>query len=48
MPASEACLGLANFTTSLSTFISPLVAGCTPDKTLINVDLPAPLSPSKA
>ena len=48
MPASDASRGDSKFTEFPSTLILPLVAGCTPDKTLIKVDFPAPLSPNKA
>ena len=43
---------MASLVDSMRTFsplmkISPLVSGTTPDRTLMRVDLPAPLSPSK-
>ena len=48
MPTSDALRGDAKLTALPSTLILPLVGANTPDSNLINVDFPAPLSPSKA
>src|SRR5690554_3141831 len=47
MPRSSASAGLANVTRSPSRIISPWSALCTPERILIMVLLPAPLSPSR-
>src|SRR5450432_1404041 len=47
MPSRMAALGEAISTRSPSMRISPLSGRWTPDRILINVDLPAPLSPTR-
>ena len=47
MPRSLASRGLSNATASPSISIAPEVGLWTPDRILISVDLPAPLSPSR-
>src|ERR1700716_430890 len=46
MPAARASRGPLKRTLRPSTRNSPSSCGCTPDRVLINVDLPAPLSPT--
>src|SRR5690606_39684304 len=48
MPSAVASFGLVIVTGRPSQRIVPLSAGCTPAITLIIVDLPAPLSPTRA
>ena len=48
MPASRASTGLLKTTLTPSTRISPSSAVSAPDRHLISVDLPAPLSPMMA
>src|SRR5919197_1379147 len=47
MPRFMAWRGVAMSTLTPSTRISPSLARCTPDRMLISVDLPAPLSPTR-
>ncbi len=47
IPSAMASVVLLMLTFRPRTWISPLVGVTTPDRTFINVDLPAPLSPSR-
>src|SRR4051812_13772156 len=47
MPRFSAFLGEVNVTSAPSRRISPSSGRCTPDRILMSVDLPAPLSPSR-